>query len=352
MPKLRKPQDGFNLAFLDVMACGLGAVILIFILVDFKAFSPDPTEEKNKLEQELAASENEKQKLQKSIDEINDKIAQESARQDEAEEARANSTDYQSKLLQDQATLLAVLADLENQKAAISKEVEKSANIQMQGTGEQNYITGMKIEGKQIGLLIDKSASMMGDDLLDILGKLALSDGEKVSTRKWLRTKRIAQWMIARLPKDSKVTVVAFSETAKVLGNNTVSSARVKSSMQAIVKDLGSVVPDGGTNLQIGLRTLFSANPKITDVYLVTDGLPTLGDGLPLKCKSFISEQKSISSDCRRELFAATITKAPQGVHYNTILLPLEGDPYAPSSYWDWSRITSGTFLSPAKEWP
>ena len=65
MPKVRKAEDGFNLAFLDVMACGLGAVILIFILVDFKAFTPDPTEEKEKLEQELAAAEQEQQKNNK-----------------------------------------------------------------------------------------------------------------------------------------------------------------------------------------------------------------------------------------------------------------------------------------------
>ena len=70
MPKVRKAEDGFNLAFLDVMACGLGAVILIFILVDFKAFTPTPTEEKEKLEQELAAAEQEQQKLKKSIDEF------------------------------------------------------------------------------------------------------------------------------------------------------------------------------------------------------------------------------------------------------------------------------------------
>jgi len=63
MPKVRKAEDGFNLAFLDVIACGLGAVILIFILVDFKAFTPTPTEEKEKLEQELAAAEQEQQKL-------------------------------------------------------------------------------------------------------------------------------------------------------------------------------------------------------------------------------------------------------------------------------------------------
>ncbi|MEC9126112.1 MAG: VWA domain-containing protein, partial [Pseudomonadota bacterium] len=92
MPKVRKAEDGFNLAFLDVMACGLGAVILIFILVDFKAFTPTPTEEKEKLELELAAAEQEQQKLKKSIDELNDKIALESAKQDDAQQAQADTS--------------------------------------------------------------------------------------------------------------------------------------------------------------------------------------------------------------------------------------------------------------------
>ena len=126
MPKVRKATDGFNLAFLDVMACGLGAVILIFILVDFNAFTPMPTDEKEKLEQELAAAESEQQKLKKSIDEVNDKIALESAKQDDAEQAQEDSSQNQSKLLQDMSTEMAVVADLENQLAALSKEVELS----------------------------------------------------------------------------------------------------------------------------------------------------------------------------------------------------------------------------------
>ena len=352
MPKARKPVDGFSLAFLDVMACGLGAVILIFILVDFKAFSPTPSQEKEKLEQELAASQNEKAKLKKSLDEINNKIALEYAKQDNQEEAQDDSSQDQTNLLQDISTQLAVVADLENQLAALSREVEKSANVQMQGKGEQNYITGMKIEGAQIGLLIDKSASMMGDNLLEILTNMGLSDSQKVSTAKWIRTKRTAQWMMARLPQESRVTVVAFSDTAQRLGIRNISSVKVSGSMDAIIKDLGSIVPSGGTNLQLGLTTLFDANPNITDVYIVTDGLPTLGDGLALRCKNIISSKKTISSDCRRLLFLETVKRAPKGVHYNVILLPIEGDPYAPSMYWEWTRITSGTFLSPAPEWP
>jgi hypothetical protein len=352
MPKTRKPVDGFNLAFLDVMACGLGAVILIFILVDFNAFTPTPTDEKEKLEQELAAAQTEQQQLKKSIDEVNDKIALESAKQDDVEQAQKDSTQDQSKLLRDMSTEMAVVADLENQLAALSKEVEKSANIQMQGTGEQNYITGLKIEGSDIGILVDKSASMMGDNLLDVLSKLALSDGQKVSTPKWVRTKRVAQWMLARVPQTSRLSVVTFSDTAETLGIRKIISAKVSGSMNAIVKDLGAVVPSGGTNLQEGLKVLFDANSNITDVYIVTDGLPTLGDGLPLNCRNFISSKKSISSDCRKALFVETVKRAKKGVHYNVILLPIEGDPFATPMYWEWTRVTSGTFLSPAPEWP
>lgn len=348
----RRSEDGFNLAFLDVMACGLGAVILIFILVDFKAFTPDPVEEKEKLDQELAAAMTEQEQLQKALDELNDKIAMESAKQEAAKEAQDDTTDNQDQALQAISTQLAVVADLEKQLAAQSKEVEKSANISLAGQGEQNYITGLKVEGEQIGILVDKSASMMGTNLVDVLAKLSLSDQQKAATPKWIRTRRVALWLLARLPQASKITLVTFSDDAKRLGRRDVSTASVGGSLDAIAQDLGAVVPDGGTNLQVGLAALFEANPKITDVYLITDGLPTLGEGLPLTCRNFISSKKSISSDCRQRLFVETVGRAPKGVRYNIILLPIDGDPFAPSMYWDWSRVTGGTFLSPASEWP
>lgn len=352
MRRKRLPTDGFNLSFLDVMACGLGAIILIFILVDFNAFTPEPSEEKEKLEQELAAAMDAQQRLKRSIDEINEKIAMEVAKQQDSQQAKNDTTQDQTQALQSLSTQLAVVADLENQLAALSKEVEKSANVQLAGTGEQNFITGMKVEGEQIGILVDKSASMMGENLIEVLSNLGLSDKDKVVTAKWVRTRRVAQWLLARLPQSSKVSVVSFSDTAKRLGMRNVSTASVSDSMNAIVRDLNAVVPAGGTNLQLGIKTLFEANPGITDVYIVTDGLPTLGDGLPVACRNFISTKKSISSDCRQALMIETIKLAPKGVRYNIILLPIEGDPYASPLYWNWSRLTGGTFLSPAPEWP
>ena len=176
----RRPDDGFNMSFLDVMACGLGAIILIFILVDFHAYQPEPTDETNKLQQELNAAARQREQLQKSIDELNEKIAMESSTQQDSRSSQADTRSTQSKLLQQISTELAVVADLEKQLAAIARLPVPDANVQLSGSGQQNYITGLKVEGQEIGILLDKSASMMGDNLLEILRFMALPDNQKI----------------------------------------------------------------------------------------------------------------------------------------------------------------------------
>ncbi len=348
----RRSEDGFNMSFLDVMACGLGAIILIFILVDFHAYQPEPTEESNKLQQELNAAARQREQLQKSIDEINEKIAMESSTQQESRSSQADTSSTQSKLLQQVSTELAVVADLEKQLAAIASLPVPDANVQLSGSGQQNYITGLKVEGREIGILLDKSASMMGDNLLEILRFMALPDNQKITQPKWQRTRRTAQWLLARAPQNAKVTLVAFSEDAIMLGNRPASSPQVSDSMNAIVRDIGKLVPSGGTNLQIGIQKLREVHPNVTDVYIITDGLPTLGDGLGARCRGLLTSRKTISSQCRQELLLETVKRAGQGLRVNVILLPLEGDPYASAMYWSWTQVTGGTFLAPAAEWP
>lgn len=348
----RRPDDGFNMSFLDVMACGLGAIILIFILVDFHAYLPEPTDETNKLQQELNAAARQREQLQKSIDELNDKIAMESSTQQDSRSSQADTSSTQSKLLQQISTELAVVADLENQLAALARLPVPDANVQLSGSGQQSYITGLKVEGREIGILLDKSASMMGDNLLEILRFMALPDNQKITQRKWQRTLRTAQWLLARAPQNAKVTVVAFSEDAVMLGTRAASSPQVTDSMNAIVRDIGKLVPNGGTNLQIGIQKLREVHPNVTDVYIITDGLPTLGDGLGARCRGLLTTRKTISSQCRQELLIETVKRAGQGLRVNVILLPLEGDPYASAMYWSWTQVTGGTFLAPAGEWP
>ena len=136
----RRTEDGFNLSFLDVMACGLGAVILIFILVDFNAFSDTAAPEQKKLESELAAAQRDQQQLQKSIDEINENIAMEAGKQDESQQNQNETTQQQDKLLQDISSQLAVVADLENQLAAVASIPTPDANIAMSGTRKEELL--------------------------------------------------------------------------------------------------------------------------------------------------------------------------------------------------------------------
>ena len=97
--------------------------------------------------------------------------------------------------------------------------------------------------------------------------------------------------------------------------------------------------------------------PKMTDLYVITDGLPTmLDDGSGFRttrdCKP-IPSAKTITGDCRMAVFLHSIqTEMPKGVRTNVVLLPLEGDPRAPAAYWSWADLTGGLMISPAGSWP
>lgn len=355
MPRLkRSSEDGFNLAFLDVMACGLGAVILIFMLVDFNDITVEPTEEKKALELELAASEQQQVELEKSMDEVNENISMETDTESETENKQQEIQSQLDDVKKAIASKQAIIADLENQKAAVLEKVAKDSTIVKAGTGEQNYIVGMPVSGKQIGILIDKSASMMDIELVSILLADTLPDKEKVAQPKWVRTKNIAKWLLSRLPQQSKVTAVAYSNDAKVLGLRDVMSSSLTASMNSIVKDLGEIVPQGGTNLELALETLLKANPNVDSIYILTDGLPTFGKANGA-CGKLIGKRKTITAECRAQVgiyaLEQFVRSARQRVSINTILLPIEGDPFASSVYWAFTKQTGGKMLSPALEW-
>ena len=350
----KKSADGFNLAFLDVMACGLGAVILIFMLVDFQESTIDTTAEKQRLEAELAANQDHLTQLQKSIDAVNDNIAMETEQQAALQRRQQDIEVELDNTQQAIATEQAILADLDNQLAAVEDKVAKAAAVTKVGTGEQNYIVGMPVTGKHIGIMLDSSSSMMATELVDILLASTLPDHEKVAQPKWRRTINIATWLLARIPPDASVTLVAFSDKAAVLGPRNKIAASSFSLLGQLRSDLSQVIPSGGTNLKLGFATLMQANPQVDSVYLITDGLPTLGDGLLSRRCLQLTARKTISAKCRQELGEKTLAKfmtAHRGVVINTILLPIEGDPFASSTYWRATWASGGKMLSPALEW-
>jgi hypothetical protein len=106
-----------------------------------------------------------------------------------------------------------------------------------------------------------------------------------------------------------------------------------------------NLVPSDGTSLENAFSIITQLNPRPDSIVLVTDGLPTQGASPP-------ALRKTVDGEQRLKLFERSLGKLPSGIPVNVILMPMEGDPMAPSAFWALTRKTKGIFLSPARDWP
>lgn len=337
------------------MSCGLGAVILIFMLV--KHNIDNTAIETELLKADLQRLQSEEQELRQDIANVEGRIGI----TDQA--VQAASGDIASL----QSSISTQRQDIEQSKtqvAALTKAIENTAIaqkadvIENETIGEETYLMGLKVEGRKIAILLDASASMTDEVLIDVIRRKNRSDQIKRKGPKWLRTVETVKWLLARVPKKSDVTVIAFNAKSTVLGGVGWKRGSDSKALSSIIRDLNTLTPNGATNLQQGLDALAPLRP--TNVYVVTDGLPTNGNSNyrslnPFSsCSSLLSKATTISGECRVKLFRQTIAEsAPKnGAVVNVILLPIEGDPEAAPEYWNWAAVTGGLLISPAGSWP
>lgn len=337
------------------MSCGLGAIILVFMLVKYNDATSVPEVEllKADLDQLQAVEANLRDRLYASR--MNSDEVDKSRKQAAAELSRLESAVSTSRLeiIENQSLYQGLKAEIEAIEVTNTEDV-----IEVPGAGEENYLIGLKVEGRKIGIMLDTSASMTDERLIDVIQRKNRSDSDKVEGPKWQRAKAITRWLLARLPVRSRVSVIAFSETARPLRGAGWTSATDANGLAAIMQDLDAVIPAGATNLQSGLDMMNDEGP--TNLYLITDGLPTMGNSSyrslnPFAdCSALWGGSSKISGACRLALFNHTLeSSAPKSdVTVNVILLPIEGDPEASPAFWTWTGVTGGLLISPAENWP
>ena len=349
------------MAFLDVMACGLGAAILLFLIVKHhteaavEAGAAEPAASETET---LAALREEAQALTERIE-----LARRMREARRAREARAAAS-AESAADAARARLAEIEREIElarARNAALRERVEsiephEAADVIEDVRGsEENYLLGLKVEGRRIAILLDRSASMTDERLVDIIARKVRADAEKRRGPKWRRTLRTARWLLHRLPVGSEVAVVAFNDEAELLHREGWVDGRDRATLQALFDKLDRLVPTGATNLEAGLSALGRLSPEATDIYVVTDGLPTRSlssPGLVSGCSK--NPTGKVSGECRKLLFAASLRNAapPAGRKVHVILLPLEGDPDAAPAFWNWTARAGGVLLTPARGWP
>ena len=358
----RRLLTPFSLSFLDIMSCGFGSVVLLFLIikhnVDTNTIIPvdtrDQTSEVMLLEEEILEGRKNLAKTRNTISEIDEQLveAQGMARRimEKIEETRSLAeqlSDTTSAVELDRLKLN--IKELEEQKKQLQEEVRDTGDDvrRLVGEGNREYLTGLKLGGKRILILLDVSGSMLDDTIVNVIRIRNMRDGIKRNAPKWVQTLRMVEWLTARFPRDSQYQIYVFNTKTRAalpgqegkwldVGN--------KAELNSVIEVLGKIVPEGGTNLENAFAAIGKLRPRPDNVYLITDGLPTQG--------SRTIRGATITGKQRLNLFTRAVNQVPAGVPMNVILAPLEGDPEAAFAYWRLAMSTDGSFLVPSEDWP
>jgi hypothetical protein len=358
----RRPVNAFALSFLDCICCGFGAVILVFMIISAKIqeVSTEKLEglESNRVRLEGLAMSGERllAQLREQIAQTMDQRATAGRLKDQlgvdvlaAESAFEGETSRYQDAKAELEARRQKLAELEMIKqATIALPEEDGSQVRsIVASGNRQYLTGMRMGGRHILILVDASASMLASTIVNVVRLRYLPDEEKLRSKKWQQAVGTVDWLTANFPADSQFQIYTFNTVAKpVLDEKGRGWLDVGdgSLLDEAVERLRATAPKNGTSLHSAFSVIATLNPRPDNVYLLVDGLPTHGASPP--------KGPTVSGKQRLKNFTRAVRNLPRGVPMNVILFAMEGDPYAPDSFWKLARATQGSFISPSPDWP
>lgn len=362
--KKQRSNNIFSLAFLDVMCCGFGAVILLVMLLNGKTLQQREETQKDlraEVERVTLLKEYASAHLAELRNEVKAIELEEGDSQVQADQLRERiSKKQQENELADQKIQQREkeIADLKKERSLLEKSKQKHKTKENQlprdkqlvgfdGDGRRQYLTGLKLGGDRTLILVDTSASMLDETIVNVVRRKLMDESIRRRSPKWQRVVRSLQWLVANLQPNKSFQVYCFNTKAQPVISGTEKqwlNSGDSALLQGVISEVRKLAPLGGTNLSSAFEVISQLKPKPDSVLLLTDGLPTRG-----KSKS---GSNSITSKERQNLFDQAVMILPKGVPVNTLLFPIEGDPGAAASFWGLAIDTKGSFITPSRDWP
>ena len=351
MPKANR-NIPVSLAFLDIMACGFGAVIVLFLILrgnTVDIIPPDPRllAEVDLLQVDIRDAEEDKIQLLNSLEEIQINLVEAKGL---AKRVIADIEEQENSIQEDPNNLDKLRQQVEQleEKTAQMEEIEFGDSVrQFSGDGVRQYLTGLKLGGERVLILVDGSASMLSDTVVNALRRRNMDDSQKKQSPKWQWTLRTVEWLLAQLPPSSRYQVYLFNAqaTAATPGSEGVwLDAADSLALETSMQDIWSYTPNSGTSLVNAFNVIADFDKQPDNIFILTDGLPTISETAP---KDYM-----VTGSQRRKHFNVALAKIPLGISVNTILFPMEGDPEAAALYWQLALDTQGAFIAPSRDWP
>lgn len=365
----------FGLSFLDVLSCGLGAATLLLLIVKHGP-TTDPEINLDFLAARITEVETNLTALEQTRE---DRLAELAVSDEEIEQQIASRS--ASSLLE--ADRLAALSKLVDQLSDARKELatsqaqlrEAQKNKQLASLkpdlpqiGNEGDLIGLKIEKTRVAILLDRSASMLDPELVEIIRLRVSADGLKRSAPKWVTARQAVEWAYLQISEGSHYQILSYSDSVQDLDGNTLTPSdplgwRVKNTTQdyqTSIRNLKKIVPHGATDLRSVFEVVGNLSPAPAQVLLITDGYPTLPGNRNLTAlkdcpRKLPGVTPYLSPSCRVSVFLHATNVAERKLknsRIDTVLLPLEGDANAVQGYWMLSATSGGRLLTPAPGWP
>jgi hypothetical protein len=365
MARKRRPFEVFSMSFLDCMSCGFGAVILFFMIINAQVretTEDDPTNlmaETRMLEVEildgrknLVLAKNTIEELESEKDTAEGRIAQIIAL---IEELRAELDEYDQDTLAEIERIEQLQTDIKNLEEEVKRllamaEAEESEGNRLRefrGEGDRQYLTGLKLGGERTLILVDRSASMLDETIINIIRRRNMPIDDKLRAAKWRQAVASVDWLTAQFVPGSEFQIYMYNTEAVpvIEGSDGVwLKADDATQLDEAVRVLRRTAPEGGTNMKAAMEVVTSLNPWPDNVILLADGLPTMDEPT--------TNKRTVSGRDRTRYFTSAVRELPSNIPVNVFLYPLEGDYEAPFLYWLLSYRSGGSFISVSKDWP
>jgi hypothetical protein len=221
----------FSMSFLDAITAGFGAVVLLFMLVSTNALV-EPRAVVDNLEAEarrwelrvLTGQRNLvqlKEQLQSQLQQWTALLAVRENLTSEIQETQvrlatlAEDSDARRAAIESLRAELAKLSQQEKELATTAPPDDEGTSLRsFQGEGNRQYLTGLRMGGRRVAILVDTSTSMLDRTLVNILRRRNMSVEQQRRAPKWQQVVNTVDWLTTQIAPGTQVQIIGFSDRA------------------------------------------------------------------------------------------------------------------------------------------